>query len=211
MKILIIDDHALVREAMAQAVRQLEAGADVLVASDRKEALALLTVHADLDLLVLDLSLPGVQGLSFLQELRGLYPSVPIAILSGIDDPEMILRSLEAGAAGFIQKSSSTLLILNALRLMLAGDVYIPSSMLESGRTRLAVTGARRAALTDRHREILALVATGHSNKEIAGRLHLSEATIKAHLAAIFRILNVANRTQAVLAARQLMSDGQDP
>ncbi|MHB1951349.1 MAG: response regulator [Acidiferrobacteraceae bacterium] len=207
MKILIIDDHALVREAMAQAVRQLEAGADVFVASDRDEALAMLAAHGDLDLVVLDLSLPGVQGLNFLQEVRSTYPATPVAILSGVDDPEMILRSLEAGAVGFVQKSSSTLVILNALRLMLAGDIYIPSSMLESGRTRLAVTGARRAALTERHREILSLVADGHSNKEIARRLQLSEATVKAHLAAVFRILNVTNRTQAVLAARQLMSD----
>ncbi|MHB8563181.1 MAG: response regulator transcription factor [Acidiferrobacteraceae bacterium] len=205
MKILIIDDHALVRDAMAQAMQQLEVGAEVLVAGDRDEALALIAAHSDLDLVVLDLSLPGVHGLSFLHEIRGSYPSIPVAILSGIDDPEMILRCLETGAVGYIQKSSSTLVILNALRMMLAGDVYIPSSMIEGGRIRRVVPGTRRVALTDRHRQILSLVAAGHSNKEIARRLRLSEATIKAHLAAIFRILNVNNRTQAVFVARQLL------
>lgn len=208
MKILITDDHALVREGLKHALAAIEDGVELRLASDRAQTLAALQAEPDFDLLVLDLALPDVQGLELLAEIRTRYPTLPVLVCSGSGDAEVMFRCIDAGAAGYVNKSSPTEVIRGAIRLVLAGDTYVPAAMIAAARrAHPGVPGERAPALTERHREILALVAEGRSNKDIARLLGLSDATVKAHLAAIFRVLKVTNRMRAVQALRRLEAE----
>lgn len=208
MKILITDDHALVREGLKHALAAIEDGVELRLASDRAQTLAALQAEPDFDLLVLDLALPDVQGLELLAEIRTRYPTLPVLVCSGSGDAEVMFRCIDAGAAGYVNKSSPTEVIRGAIRLVLAGDTYVPAAMIAAvRRAHPGVPGERAPALTERHREILALVAEGRSNKDIARLLGLSDATVKAHLAAIFRVLKVTNRMRAVQALRRLEAE----
>jgi DNA-binding NarL/FixJ family response regulator len=205
MKIILADDHALFRGGFALLFQQLEAGAVVLEAGDLAEAMQLAARHPDADILLLDLNMPGMDGQAGIRRVSEAYPQLPVIVLSASENRECVEDVLAAGAVGFIPKSSSSAVMQSAIRLVLSGGVYLPPQLLMS-RMAGAASGPEhhaQARLTDRQRDVLRLLALGMSNKQICRELELGEGTIKVHIAAIFRALNVGNRTEAANAARR--------
>jgi DNA-binding NarL/FixJ family response regulator len=204
-KFLVVDDHALTREGVRLALGALGEDVTVLDAASVDAALAAIDRHRDVDLVLLDIGLAGADGFSLLRELRRDKSTVPVVVLSGTEQRDQVLKALDLGALGFIPKSSSVEIMLQAVRLVLAGGTYIPQQALPSPRTaKKEAAGGHRLAiegLTERQRQILALMAQGKPNKLIADDLDISEATVKAHITDILRALGVTNRTQAVIVA----------
>jgi DNA-binding NarL/FixJ family response regulator len=210
LKLLVIDDHPLMREAVQGVVTRLEPGAMVLAVGDSARGFAIADAEPDLDLVLLDLNIPGLAGIPALKAWRRRYPELPVVVLSSADDRPTVLAAIAAGASGFIPKSSPNEVLLNALRLVLAGGKYLPPEALAP----VAGTGARVApertlsletlGLTERQAQVLRLLAAGKSNKLICRELDLAERTVKAHISAVFRALGVTTRTQAALAAAKL-------
>jgi DNA-binding NarL/FixJ family response regulator len=202
MRILVVDDHPLVREGLRQLVAGLEDGVEVIEASRADAALQALDEHPDLDLALLDLNLPDGDGLAVLAEFGRRAPDLPVVILSGVQDPVLMRAALDKGAAGFIPKSALSQVIVPALKLVLAGGVYVPPEMLGGRAIPGGMDGAAgESGLTARQRQVLDLLVAGKSNKEIAAALQLSEPTVKAHVVAVYRALQVRTRAQAVAAA----------
>lgn len=216
MKFLVVDDHALTREGVRLALGAFGEDVEVLDAGSADPALALIVMHPDIDLVLLDIGLPGVSGFALLAELRRTRNSVPVVVISADEDRDQVLRALELGALGFIPKSSSVEVMLHAIRLVLAGGTYVPRQVLAPPPVSRAplhpAAGDRRALdrLTLRQSQILALMAKGKPNKMIAEELAITEATVKAHVTEIFRVLGVTNRTQAVIVAGELAGDRVD-
>ena len=213
MKILVVDDHPLIREALKQVLGALNSDIQVLEAESASQALEISEAHPDLHLILLDLGLPGEDGLEALPLLRERSPQVPVVVFSANDLPEVVRRAIDAGAMGFIPKSSSNTLLINALRFVLAGGVYLPVEVLRqpsAGAFPLPVaapggaTGLRDLGLTQRQAQVLALLVQGKSNKLICRELDLAEGTVKVHVAAVLKALGVSNRTQAVLTVSRL-------
>lgn len=209
MKILLADDHTLFREGVKQLCAHLHAQVQTVEVANGAEVLRLAKSQKDFDLVLIDLAMPEVNGFAGLAAFRTYAPSVPVVVLSGSEDPADVQAALDGGAAGFIPKSSSSKVILGALRLVLAGGVYAPPGLLVANAG--VVSRTQLEALTPRQREVLTLLGEGKSNKEIGSTLHLSEATIKQHVSAILKTLRVANRMQAVLAGRRLGPVVQEP
>lgn len=211
MKILIADDHALFREGLRYVLARLgDDEVEVFQAKDGAEALALVAGHPDLDLILLDLAMPGMDGFAGLRALRARIPSVPVVILAASEEPADIRLALDGGAMGFIPKSSTSEVMLTALRLVLAGGVYLPPAFLERSRTGKggivsATPTLEKLGLTARQFDVLRLLGQGKSNKEIAQALALAEGTVKLHVSAILKALDAVNRTQAVVAAARLL------
>ena len=213
MKVLVVDDHPLIREALRQVLRALAKNIELLEAGSATEALAAADKCDGLDLILLDLTLPGRDGYEVLRELRERYPSYPVVVLSASDQSEVVMRALDAGAMGFIPKTSSNEVLLGALRLVLSGGVYLPAEVLRHSpapalvsrsATATAGTGYRDLGLTERQAQVLALVVQGKPNKIICRELNLAEGTVKIHVTAILKALGVTNRTQAVIAVGRL-------
>lgn len=214
LKILIADDHELFRDGLRHVLEQLDDAVTVVEASDYKQAIDKVDSQPDIDILLLDLAMPGMPWGEGLQALRERLPSsVPLIVLSASDDRRHVLQAVNLGAAGFIPKTSSSRVMLSALKLVLSGGVYLPPALLDHGTGGHSLAdspgapfGAENAAsfLTPRQREVLALLGQGKSNKEIARVLQLAEGTVKLHVTAILKALNVNNRTRAVVAASQL-------
>lgn len=229
MKILIADDHRLVIEAVKAKLSELEPGIEFVLAMSVDELLAGAT--DDLDLALIDLNMPGADGQAHIDDIRRRHPAVPVIVLSGYEDPSIMRAALERGVLGFIPKAYSPEVMLSAVRLVLAGGVYVPPMMLtalppgivagmapQAGTEALARGGSTgggngggtqtlehlRNVLTERQVEVLQLLSQGKPNKLIGRSLGISEGTVKIHLAAIFRALNVRNRTEAVVAAQAL-------
>jgi DNA-binding NarL/FixJ family response regulator len=214
MKFLLIDDHALIREALQNVLKELTCDATILEASNCREAQILIEEHADLEVILLDLNLPDGDGLKLLAQVREHSPQVSIVVLSANTQRDNVVRALDLGAVGFIPKSGQRSVMLAALKLVLSGGVYIPPEILareNSSRPQLEpkYQGAdRRSSPTDfgitaRQIEVLALMMRGKSNKEICRILELAEPTVKNHVAATLKALNVKNRTEAVMAAME--------
>jgi len=210
MKVLVVDDHPLVREGVRHALASLERDIEVLEAANADEALDLAGRHPDLDLVMLDLGLPGLPGLAALEEMRQRGCTAPVVILSGAFERADVIAALNTGAMGFIPKLSSSDLMLQALRLVLAGGVYIPPQalgMLDSpGGIAAGTSGPKslqQLGLSERQLQVLALIAQGKPNKVIASDLAIAEPTVKAHITEILRALQVTNRSQAMIAARR--------
>lgn len=197
MNILLIDDHPLFRSGISCVIDELGAGAQAIEASSCEEALALIAAGSDFSLILLDLNLPGMDGMSGLSKLRDAAPATPIVVLSATEDARTIKQAIGAGAKGYIPKAAAREIILNALRLVLSGGVYLPVNIMES--TALAPPDAEQ--LTPRQRDVLQWLARGRSNKEIAGILGMAENTVRVHVAAILKYLDVKNRTEAGFAA----------
>ena len=206
-RVLMIDDHAMVREGTRLLVAQLGLGCELLEAGSFAEAKRMLGASSDIDWVFLDLGLPDIDGMQALRRLREEHPAVPLVVLSSSEDRTIVLECINRGAMGFIAKASSGAELAAALKLIFAGGVYLPPALL--GRVAPAVDAAStimaakrdelaRLGLTPRQIEVLELMVQGLSNKLIATRLSLSEATVKTHVAAGLRGLNVKNRTQAV-------------
>lgn len=208
MKILVADDHALIREALCHVLGQLAADVNVIEAADSAAALRLAAEHTDLDLVLLDLNLPGVGGFAVLSELRAAQPALPVVVLSAMDEQRSVAETFARGALGFIPKSGSNAVMLGALRLVLAGGQYLPpgliSTLTATDRSRPVPLTVADLGLTARQHQVLALLAQGKSNRHICRELGLAEGTVKIHVTAILKALNVANRTQAVVALNRL-------
>lgn len=206
MKILLIDDHPLIREAMRYVLGDLSDDIDILWSGDATGAMCLLGQHPELDLILLDLSLPGTSGLAILDMVRESHPAIPVVVLSGSDDSDTVFHVLGRGAMGFIPKCSSNPVITNAIRLVLSGGVYVPYQAISNGAPATASLAPSLAdlALTERQTSVLALMIQGLPNKAICREMNLAEGTVKIHVTAILKALNVSNRTQAAMAASRL-------
>lgn len=205
MRFLIVDDHPVLREGLSALLRQAFAGATVLQAADAHEALALVTADDGLDAVLLDLNMPGIAGLSAIPEFGRRRPDLPIIVLSSSEDPRHVQAALDQGALGYVPKSASQHSLAAAIRFVLDGDVYVPTFVLKQAAAPAGAPSGAPASisrLTLRQSEILALVIRGEPNKVIAQKLDLSEKTVKVHITAIFKALNVVNRTQAAAVGR---------
>ncbi|WP_442865989.1 response regulator [Aminobacter sp. HY435] len=200
-KFVIADDHPLFRGALKQAIAGLADVSSVLEAGDFESVKAIVGAHDDLDIVLLDLSMPGASGLSGLISLRGVHATVPVVIISAHDDPETIRRALELGASGFISKSASMDDIRRAIEAVLSGEISAPGD-IDLGVERdpeISDLIKRLQSLTPQQTRVLGMLAEGLLNKQIAYELGVSEATIKAHVSAILQKLGVDSRTQAVI------------
>jgi len=218
MRALVVDDHPLIQEAVSNVLRRLDASVDIDVAGDCEKGIELASRAPEPDLILLDLNLPGLSGIAALKVWRERFPGVPVIVLSAITDPQTVLAALGAGAAGFIPKSSSNEVMLNAVRLVQAGGKYLPSEILSGSgsprtvpRTRRDTTSVDTLGLTARQIDVLRLIASGASNKVICRELGLAERTVKAHITAVLRALKVSSRTQAAIAAARLGIAGPRP
>lgn len=210
MHILLIDDHVLFREALLYILDQLCTNLVVLEAANIEEATRLIEHTRNLDLILLDLDLPGIDGLSAMPGLRKHAPDVPLIVLSGSENIQHVRSALDKGAVGYIPKSCSSHEMLVAMRQVLQGDIFIPPKLL-GGLKASALSVPEpdadehlKAALTKRQIEVLDCLAKGLPNKLIARELDIVEGTVKLHVFAILRILGVRNRTEAVIEASRL-------
>jgi DNA-binding NarL/FixJ family response regulator len=210
MKILVVDDHALIREALRGVLKELKNDATVLEATDCGQALRLIEAHPDLHLILLDLNLPDRDGFTLLTDLRRQYAAISIVVLSASNEREIVLKALNHGALGFIPKSMPHEVMVNALRLVFSGGIYVPPEALGPAEATPPQMSARPTAtladlgLTERQVEVLSLIMQGKSNKVISRMLDCAEPTVKHHVTAILKALNVATRTEAVIAVGAL-------
>lgn len=210
-KILIADDHPLFRAALGLALRELFPLAQFLEAGSFALLEAAVAQHPDLELILLDLSMPGAKGLSALIYLRGERPGTPVLVISANDQPRTVRRAEQFGAAGFISKAAPTIVLQQAVCAVMAGDEWFPGE--KAGRSENdARLASRLAHLTPQQFRVLMCVADGISNKQIANQLSLAENTVKVHITAILRKLECSSRTQAAVLAKALATeDGGAP
>ncbi len=210
MKVLIVDDHALIREALNTVLTQLKRDAVILEAPNSHRAMRIVEENPDIGLILLDINLPDRDGFSVLAELRERYATIAIIVLSALNDQETVKRAFKLGALGFIPKTTEREIILNAIQLVLSGGIYIPSEILDG-----EATGASRdkqatrkspddLGLTDRQIAVLALLMEGKNNKAIANILDMAVPTVKNHITVVLKALNVTSRTEAVIKVGQM-------
>ena len=203
MKIILADDHALFRAGLRHVLSTLDSEVSVIEAADFAQLTSCAGAHPDTDLVLVDLNMPGDEPFACLSELLEHHPTLLIVVLTASEEFSDMRRALDLGVMGFIPKREEASIMLNALRLVLSGGIYFPPSMMR----RIGEENENPRSLsllTPRQIDVLREMLNGLGNKEIGLRLNMSEATVKAHLSAIFRTLNVINRTQAALAAREL-------
>jgi len=213
MKVLVVDDHVLIREALRGVLKELKDDATVIEASNCQQAMRLVEEHTDVGLVLLDLNLPDRNGFDVLAELRERHPAISAVVMSAFNDRDTVTRALDLGALGFIPKSATRELMLSALRLIFSGGIYIPPDILarqtaqppsNTSGTEPRSSSPRDLGLTDRQVDVLALMMQGKSNKAICRILDLAEPTVKNHVTAILKALKVSNRTEAVIAVGAL-------
>jgi len=204
---IVADDHPLFREALIHAIGNCVEDADIIEADSLDTLQAVVESNPEADLLLLDLNMPGVSGFSALAYIRSKHESLPTVIVSAMDDPAVIRRSIQHGASGFIPKSSPISTLEKGIRAVLDGEVWVPEGInlkddrLDSEEAEIA---AALSSLTPHQFRVLMMLGEGLLNKQIAYQLGVSEATIKAHVTAVLRKMHVNNRTQAVLAVERL-------
>lgn len=230
MKVLLIDDHPLILSALQSVIQALDAEVSITGAGSARAAREVLAAHHDFDLVLLDLALGDADGFDVLSEFRQLYPSLPVVVLSASDRASDVIRAVDQGAMGFVPKRATTETLVEALRVVMSGGIYVPTMTLTPGHAPAAApappSGIAQAAaqsgfqttaaleslgITRRQRDVLALLLQGKPNKVIARELNLSVETVKDHVAAVLRALGVSSRTQAVLAVSQMTQQGQAP
>lgn len=207
MKILLADDHALFREGMHHVLQHLGNQIDILDASNFPEALRRAENNPDFDLALLDLKMPGSDGAASVKQFHDRHPNIPIAVVSGADQPDDIVGVMDSGAMGFISKASNSKEMLQALHIILDGGVYLPPQLLQQavdslneGRT----SRKNKSGITPRQLEMLQHLSKGLPNKDIAEAIGLAEGTVKVHVAALFQALRVNSRIAAVQEGRRL-------
>jgi DNA-binding NarL/FixJ family response regulator len=205
-RLVIADDHPLFRDALRQAVSSVVTSAKIDEAGSFEELIALLDQDSDVDLVLLDLTMPGISGFSGLIYLRAQFPAIPVVIVSASDDGGTIRQSLDFGASGFIPKRFGVETLRDAITKVLDGDVWVPADTDLSSATDPELTRLRDrlVTLTPQQVRVLMMLSEGLLNKQIAYELGVSEATIKAHVSAILQKLGVESRTQAVIAASKI-------
>ena len=207
--LLIADDHPLFRAALRQAARDALGDVELLEAGDLDGVLATLDAQPQVDLVLLDLHMPGNHGLAGLAAIRAQHPGVAVIVVSANDDPRVVRRALDHGAAGYLPKSSGLNELREAIRSVMACEQWLPASLRAAvaraqSSSHDSELAARLASLSPQQFRVLALVAEGLLNKQIADRLDVQERTVKAHLTAIFDRMGVRNRTQAGVVLREL-------
>lgn len=212
-RILIADDHPLFREAISNVIQSGFPGSETIETEDLERTLEQATLDDELDLVLLDLNMPGMQGLNGLISLRNEAPTTPVVIISAEDNKQLVLQAIACGAVGFISKSSPRPQMTEALRQILNGNVYLPPEIIRTdtpdsrpvrNTAEPKVTPECLSALTRRQLLVLERMAQGESNKQIAYNLNIAETTVKAHVSAILRKLGVHNRVQAILSASDI-------
>ena len=206
MEILLADDHALVRDGLVPFLSRVAEGARIIEAASLPEALERAKAAQQLRLAILDLNMPGMDGLGGLSAMRAAFPHVPVVILSGSAHPADALHAIESGADGFIPKTMRGEAIIGVLRLVLSGEKYVPSFLFDyreetPGKDAAQTKSGPLAQLSAREMDILSMIVDGAPNKVIARALDLQEVTVKAHLRNIFRKMTVSNRTEAARVA----------
>jgi DNA-binding NarL/FixJ family response regulator len=212
-RFIIVDDHPLFRGALSQAVGDAFENAEVLEAGSLDELMQRLAAARDTDLILLDLTMPGVHGVSGLLYLRAEHPDVPVVIVSASDDAGTIRHCLDCGASGFIPKSQPVEAIREAVRKIIGGEIWLPPDV-DLGNVPMGETAelvSRLSTLTPQQVRVLMMLGEGLLNKQIAFKLGVSEATIKAHVSAILQKLGVDSRTQAVIAINKIGTTGDWP
>ncbi len=205
-QIIIVDDHPLFRDALRQALIDGLGDLEILQAGSLDGLSGLLEGAAEIDLVLLDLSMPGVKGFSGLMYLRAQYPQIPVVIVSATEDPGVIRRCIEFGASGFVPKSLPVETIRDAVKAVLQGGLWTPPDLdlSDAGDGETADLVSRLATLTPQQVRVLMMLGEGLLNKQIAYQLNVSEATVKAHVSAILQKLGVDSRTQAVIAVNKI-------
>lgn len=203
--IVIADDHPLMRAALRSVLGALAPAPSFLEAGDAASALAVVASRHDIDLMLIDLHLPGIGGVDGVKALREHAPDLPIVVVSGDEKPGIAAPLLALGVAGYIPKTDAPAVIVGAVQLVLAGGIYVPPRLLNGSNAAAGSGEAGLQGLTQRQRTVLRLLARGQSNKEIARELGISEGTVKVHLLSVFRVLNVRNRTEAVLSVQRFL------
>lgn len=209
MKILVIDDHDLIRQAMQGVIKKLKRDAVVLAAANYAQAMDVVVNHPDIGLVLLDLTLPDRDGFLVLTDLRGKLPAASVVVLSAVQDPVNVMTALDLGARGYIPKSAPSDVILNALRLVFSGGIYVPPEILAGGKIphtpqlekSSAQPSLKELRLTERQLAVLALMMQGKSNKAICRALDVAESTVKTHVTAILQAMHVSSRSEAIVAA----------
>lgn len=199
MKVLVVDDHPLIREALRNVLAELDPKFELLESADSTGALRIAAARPDIDLVLLDLNLPDSEGFATLEELRRRSPATAVVVCSAQHDHQLVTRAIALGAAGYIPKSTAHDVMVSALRLVCSGGMYLPPEVLAA-----VHPGAAELQLTARESQVLALMLEGKSNKRISGQLGMAEATVKNHVTAILKALGASNRTEAVIAAGRL-------
>jgi DNA-binding NarL/FixJ family response regulator len=209
IKVLMVDDHALFRDGMRYVLQQLADEVEVIDSGNFLDGMSQAANNPDLDLALLDLHMPGSEGVKSIQLFNKSHPGIPLVVVSGSDQREDIEKVMECGAMGFISKMSSSKMMLSALRMVLDGGVYLPPQLLQQAMAGMdqgdkRTDRASKNGLTTRQMQTLQLLAEGLSNKEISERMSLAEGTVKIHTAAVYQALRVNSRLEAVSAARRL-------
>lgn len=211
-RILIVDDHPLFRGALNQALSAGDATMDIREVGSLDELSGALAEDSNVDLILLDLSMPGVQGFSGLLYLRAQHPEIPVVIVSANEDPHVIRRAIDFGASGFVPKSQPTNAIREAVERVLSGEIWTPADLASMPADDETVDLVRRlSTLTPQQVRVLMMLGEGLLNKQIAYKLGVSEATIKAHVSAILQKLGVDSRTQAVIAVNKIDASQWSP
>jgi DNA-binding NarL/FixJ family response regulator len=219
VKLLIVDDHGLVREGLKAILGQSDLQAQYLEAWDEASIWHQITQHADIDIVLLDIQLPGLSGMELLKRIVKERPQLPIIMLSADHDSDTVSQALQLGASGFMPKSSLNQVLISAIRLVVAGGVYIPPEALLKSNPKPAVATPKPAVsldalgLTNRQLDVLRLLLKGMSNKLISRQIDLAEATVKIHIRGILRALNVTTRTEALVKLTEMgvrFSDTED-
>lgn len=206
-RIIIADDHPLFRNALSLAVRQLTPDATLLECDSISSLEQLLKEHSEVDLVLLDLRMPGASGFSGLVLIRREFPDIPVIVVSASDEATIMQRAMEYGASGFIPKSSDLSQIADALHTVLNGSLWLPTTLSQNTSPEEHEFAQRIKTLTPQQLRVFMMLTKGLLNKQIASEVSVSEATVRTHMTAIFRKLGVRNRTQAVLAANYLNID----
>ncbi|MBI5899888.1 MAG: response regulator transcription factor [Rhodocyclales bacterium] len=207
LNVLVVEDHALVREGLLATLGGLGSETRTIGVPDANEAIGVLESE-DIDMMILDLMLPGTKGQTFLPLVRRRFPTVPVVILSALDDADTVSRVMKAGASGFVSKAGSSTELLDALRAVLSGAIYLPQKLQElASRSESAQAEgkplAQRFGLTAAQARVLDLLAEGRSNRQIGELLGLTEGTVKIHVSAIMKAMGVSNRAEAALLANR--------
>jgi len=199
--ILIVEDHPIVLETLGLVAGSVFPDVTIYCAGDCREAESIVASIGELDLVLLNLGLPGCAGIWSLTRLRDLAPAAPVVVVSGNEDKEVILAAFEAGARGYIPKTSKREVICAALRIVAAGSIYVPPQAITAQPA--AAASAQEPGLTGRQLDVLRLITRGFANKEIAAQLSIAKDTVKQHAKAVYTALGVANRSQAARAVER--------